>query len=146
MSAAASLLSPAQEARVVAAIASAERGHRGEIRVHLECRYPGDGPLTRAAALFEALGMAATQDATGVLLYVAIDDRKAAVWAGAGIYGGADPAFWKTVVDAVAESGRSQDPVSGLCTAVRLIGELLQRAAPGVDMAGNELPDEVTTS
>ena len=35
---------------------------------------------------------------------------------------------------------------AGLVEAIDRIGELLRRAAPGEDRAGNELPDEITTS
>src|SRR5690606_23703276 len=83
-------------------IAAAERGHRGEIRVHLEGRYPGDGPMQRAEALFHELGLDRTREGTGVLLYVAERDRKSAVFAGPGIYGARAAGFWSDVVAAIA--------------------------------------------
>ena len=139
-------LTAARERRVVAAIKAAEVGHRGEIRVHVETRYTGDGPSARARQLFDALDMNRTTDGTGVLLYVATHDRKAAVWAGPGVYGGADPGFWASAVDAVANGWRDGDPASGLCAAIAQIGALLVEAAAGRDTAGDELPNSVTTS
>lgn len=129
-----------------AGIAAAERGHRGEIRVHLESRYPGDGPLQRAEALFHELGLDRTRDGTGVLLYVAERDRKVAVFAGPGIYGARAPGFWKDVAVTVARGYAADDRLGGLLRAVEQIGEILRATVPGEDTAGNELPDQVTTS
>lgn len=129
-----------------AAIADAERGHRGEIRVHIEGRYPGDGPLGRAAALFAELGMERTKDGTGVLLYVAELDRKAAVFAGPGVYGAREPGFWREVTATVAAGYHEGRRIAGLTRALSMIGEILGEAAPGDDAAGDELPNEVTTT
>jgi len=138
------LLSRAAERQLGAAIGAAERGHRGEIAVHLEARYPGDGPLARAAELFTALALDRTADGTGVLLYVAVNDRKAAVFAGPGVHGAAEPAFWKAATDAVARGFAASDPAGGLGEALARIGELLRQAAPGDDVHGDELPNRVT--
>ncbi len=141
-----SSLTSAEEARVIAAIAAAERGHRGEIRVHVERRYPGDGPLARARELFESLGLQQTRDGTGVLLYLALDDRKVAVWAGPGVHAGTDPGAWQAAADAMAAGWRAGRPADGICAAIAQVGERLLVAAPGEDDAGNELPDEVSMS
>ena len=139
-------LSAAERRELQRAIAEAERGHRGEIRVHLEGRYPGDGPLGRAAALFAELAMDQTRDDTGVLLYVAERDRKAAVFAGSGVYGARQPGFWREVTDTVAAGYRAGDRVAGLLRAIEMLGAVLREAAPGEDVAGDELPNEVTTT
>ena len=89
--------------------------------------------------------MQRTRDGTGVLLYVAERDRKAAVFAGPGVYGARAPAFWNEVAAAVAQGYAAGDRLEGLKRALALIGEILVEAAPGEDRAGNELPDEVTT-
>ncbi len=140
------LLSEKDEARLVEAIGRAERGSRGEVGVHVERHCEGGDALRRATSLFETLGMGKTAAGTGVLLYVALEDRRAAVYAGPGIHGAADPDFWQTVVDAVAAGGRRGDMLSGLETALERVGGLLLTAAPGEDVAGNELPDRVSQS
>ncbi len=129
-----------------AGIAAAERGHRGEIRVHIESRYPGDGPMQRAEVLFHELGLDRTRDGTGVLLYVAERDRKTAVFAGPGIYGARAAGFWNDVAAAVARGYAQGERMAGLLRALAMIGEILRDAAPGEDTAGNELPNEVTTT
>jgi len=140
-------LTRAEEGRLRVAIALAERGHRGELRVHLEARYPGDGPVARAAELFSQLGLGETADDTGVLLYVAVRDGKAAVWAGSGIYqhGSARaPDFWKQAVALVAAGFAHHDAAGGIEQALAAIGGLLREVAPGADVHGNELPNEVS--
>ena len=90
--------------------------------------------------------MERTVEATGVLLYVAVKDRSAAVFAGAGIHGAAGDGFWQDAIDAVARGFASGQPASGIVCALDMIGSLLRASAPGEDTAGNELPDEVTQS
>ncbi len=132
--------------RLVEAIAAAERDNRGEVRLHLEQRCPYRQSLPRARQLFGKFGMHKTRDDTGVLLYVAVKDRTAAVFAGAGIHGSAKEGFWQQVIDEVATGFKSARPVSGLLKALDRIGELLREYAPGDDSAGDELPNKVTTS
>ena len=136
-------LGAADERRVVDALASAERGNKGEVRLHLEGRCRG-APLVRAAEVFAELGMRETAEDTGVLLYVAESDRQAAVHAGSGVHGAREPAFWQEVIEYVAEGYRRGRKVEGLVQALEVIGDLLREVVPG-DPAGNELPDEVST-
>lgn len=130
----------------MAAIRRAEAGHRGEVLVHLEQRCGKLEALTRAARLFEKLGLRRTAEDTGVLLYVAVADHKVAVYAGRGVHGAALPGFWQEVVDEVAAGFRKGDAIAGLETAVERIGGLLRTAVPGEDARGNELPDRVSQS
>jgi uncharacterized membrane protein len=138
-------LTRAERRALEAGIGAAERGHRGEIHVHIESRYPGDGPLERSEALFRELGLDRTRDGTGVLLYVAERDRKAAVFAGPGVYGARAPGFWSDVAKAVAQGYAADTRVAGLLRALELIGEVLRHTTQGEDTAGNELPNQVTT-
>jgi uncharacterized membrane protein len=140
------ILSREDERSVIQAIGEAEMGNRGEVRVHIEGRCPEEDPINRAAALFRELGMERTAEATGVLLYVAPHDRKAAVYAGPGIHGAAEKGFWQEAIDAVAEGFASGEPAQGLTLALDMIGTLLREKVPGDDRSGNELPDEVTQS
>lgn len=134
-----------EEQAVVRAIANAERGNRGEVRLHLEARCKGD-PLERAAALYHQLGMHQTRDDTGVLLYVATTSRVCAVYGGAGIVGRPPEGFWKSVTDAVAQGFARKEPARGLIDALGRIGEVLREQVPGEDRAGDELPNTISTS
>ncbi len=138
------VLSAADREAIVDAIRDAERGHRGEVRVHVERRCPRADALARAEELFASLGMNQTAHGTAALLYVAADDRVACVWAGAGLFEARAPGFWDDVVDEVAGGFVSGAPARGIRVAVRRIGKLLAELAPGDDHAGNELSDEVS--
>ena len=138
------VLNASEEQRLVEAIRRAEKGHRGEVLVHVERRCEGGQALARAARLFDSLGMRRTAADTGVLLYVAVEDRQTAVFAGRGVHGAAQPEFWKSVVDTVADGFKRQDAMGGLEAAVERIGSLLLTVVPGEDVAGNELPDRVS--
>lgn len=127
-------------ARIAEAVQRAERGHRGEIVVHVEPRCFGD-PLKRAAKLFVKLGVDRTAQGTGALLYIASAPRAAAVWAGAGIAGGDQLATWAPVFDALVAG--AADPAVAIARAVEALGRVLAERAPGRDAHGNELTDEV---
>lgn len=131
--------------RVVEAIGQAEEGNLGEVRVHIEPECPAEEPLDRARELFAELGMRDTEERTGVLLYIADVDHKCAVFAGKGVYESRDQDFWSHVIDEVAEGYRRGAPVEGIVEALEEIGDVLREQVPGEDVAGNELPDEVST-
>ena len=138
-------LKSAEKAKLVLAIGKAEEGHRGEIRLHLEDRYPGDGPKARAAELFEAFGMHETADGTGVLIYLAERDRKVAIHAGQGVPE-APLGTWETVANVIAGGFRAGVGLAGLEQGIARVGDALRQLVPGEDTHGNELPNEVTTS
>ncbi len=140
------LFEPDQEALLVRAIADAERGNRGEVRVHIERFCPEPDAMDRAAELFELLGMAETAEDTGVLLYVATESRDCAVFAGDGIVGAREAGFWQRVSDGLARGFARHDPIAGFEMALMQIGEVLREVVPGDDAAGDELPNAVSTS
>jgi uncharacterized membrane protein len=125
------------------AVAEAERGTSGEIRVHLEARCPGD-PLARAVAVFERLGMTRTALRNGVLVYVGVEDRKLAVIGDAAVHEHVGPAYWDRLRDTVVRHFREGHPREGLVAAVQEIGEALSRHFPRAPADENELPDDVS--
>lgn len=138
-------LSAEDEARVVAAIADAERGNSGEVRVHL-VRAGQAEPLLDARRWFFELGMQHTAADTGVLLYVAVGDRTAAIFAGGALHSTVPPSRWQAVIDAVTAGYGAGRPGDGLCDGLNRVGGILREVLPGDDAAGNELPDVVTTA
>jgi uncharacterized membrane protein len=137
-------LSPPEHLRLTDAIADAERGSAGEVRVHLEARCPNGDALSRARQLFGDLGLHKTKDGTGVLLYVAELDRKTAVYAGPGIHAAVATTFWEGVAREVAAGFRRGAALDGITAAIHHIGETLREHRPGPDRHANELPNEVT--
>src|SRR6185503_5889423 len=118
-------LGAADRTRVTEAIAAAEKGHRGEIVVHVELRCLD--ALKRAARLYGTLGVDRTKDRTGVLLYIASANRRAAVWAGIGVRAGDKLETWQPVFAAL----EGKPLVDGVCAAVAAIGKVLETHAAG---------------
>ena len=128
---------------VAQAVAEAERVTAAEIRVHLDHRCPG-APMSRAILLFERLGMHATAARSGVLIYVAVADRKLAVIGDQGIHERVGDAYWQNVVAAMVVHLRASRPRDGLIEAVREVGEALRSHFPRRGDDDNELSDDVS--
>ena len=130
--------------RIVAAIRAAEQRCRGEIRVHVSHKKVAD-PERAAAALFEKLGMTATAERSGVLLFVAPASQRFAVVGDKGIHEKCGPGFWKEVASAMEEDFRPGRFTDGIVKGVAKAGEALALHFPRVGGADvNELPDEVS--
>jgi uncharacterized membrane protein/ribosomal protein S18 acetylase RimI-like enzyme len=134
---------------IAAAVARAEAGTSGEIRVHLERRLPRGlrrraiEPLVRARQVFSNLGMDRTRERNAVLIYLAIEDRKLAIVGDHGIHSRVQPGFWERLRDGMVERLGHEAPREALVQAVIAVGETLRRHYPPVD-AVNELPDRVS--
>ena len=124
-------------------IESAELETSGEIRVHIEEVCKGN-VLDRAAYLFQKLGMAKTQLRNGVMIYVAIKDRKFAIIGDAGINEKVPEGFWDKAKTIMLNDFKEGLFTEGLCKAVLLAGEQLKQHFPHQDDDKNELPDEVS--
>ena len=79
------LLSRDDQKRVVAAIGEAERKTSGEIKIHVETRCKAPDGLSRARELFRKHGMHKVAARNGVLVYVAVEDHKFALFGDAAI-------------------------------------------------------------
>lgn len=133
-----------QEKRLVQAIDKAEEDNQGEVRVHIEKRCPVDDALVRAEQLFFELGMQHTEQGTAALLYISVKSKKAAVYAGPGLYKSRQPGFWDTAIEKVIFGFKENKPVEGITKALEFIGDLLREIVPGE--SENQLPNQVSTS
>jgi len=134
------LLDEAGQLRVVEAIRKAEQGCTAEIRVHLEDVCAGDA-LQRASTIFARLGMHKTAERNGVLIFVAVQSHKMAVFADAGIHAKAGELFWQEEVDCMKRYFGLGDYAGGLSEAVEQAGRVLARYYP-CHKGGN--PDELS--
>ena len=139
-----SFLSRLDHDRIVAAIREAEDRSRGEIRVHV-ARKAVEDPQRAAAALFEKLGMAATADRNGVLIFVAPASQRFAVVGDKGIHEKGGEGFWKDVASAMEEDFRQGRFTDGIVKGVAKAGDALAAHFPRTGRSDvNELPDEVS--
>jgi uncharacterized membrane protein len=140
------LLAQEERRRVVEAIGAAEDRSRGEIRVHVERRCSGGDPIGRATAVFERLGMTATELRNGVLIYVAADDRVFAIVGDRGIDEKVGAAFWTQVAEEMGRRFAEGEFAAGLVQAIARVGNVLATYYPP-DLGGadrDELPDEIS--
>ncbi len=135
----------AEKETIRRAIEEAEAGTSGEIRVHLDRRCPGD-PVAAAAGWFDKLGMRATAQRNGVLLYLAITDRKFALYGDEGIHGALPEGTWEHLRDAMLEEFRRGRFAEGIADAVCALGEALRASFPRRADDKDELADELSVS
>jgi uncharacterized membrane protein len=125
------------------AIAAAETRTSAEIRVHLVHRCPGDA-MARAIAVFERLGMHRTAERHGVLLYVAVKDRKLAVIGDQGIHDRVGEAYWQRLVADVTAHFRDERARDGFIHAVSELGNVLSAHFPRRPDDVDELSNEIS--
>jgi putative membrane protein len=81
---------------------------------------------------FAAISARAAGSDTGVLIFVAVDDRQVVVLAEKALHEKADEAAWKAAADAVSAAMKSgHDPTSGIVKAVEICGDALRAHFPG---------------
>ena len=139
----AKLLSKEEEEKIINAIKQAEKETSGEIRVHICSHVKGD--VTDAAKkIFEKLGMHATRLKNGVLIFVALNDRKFAVIGDTGIDKAVPENFWNKTVAEMAEKFAAGKTADAICTGILTAGEQLKTYFPYTSDDVNELSDEVS--
>jgi putative membrane protein len=97
----------------------------------------------RALALFRASAEARTRDATGVLLYLSLDEHRAEIIADRAIHSRVAPDIWGAAMAALIAATRDGRPGDGMAEAVRQIGIVLAEHFPPRADDTNELPDRV---
>ncbi|HBB81170.1 MAG TPA: hypothetical protein DHU80_02205 [Cryomorphaceae bacterium] len=138
-----SILTEKQEQTLVEAITAAELLTSGELRIHLEKSTGRKGAQVRAKSLFGALKMHKTAEKNGVLFYLAVEDKKLAIWAGEGINAKVPIDFWKEIVDLIISEFKqghfSEGLIAGVEKAGNALGEFFPRQEDDVDELSNEI-------
>jgi uncharacterized membrane protein len=115
---------------IVQALAKAEAGTTGEIRVHLTKSLFEKDPFGRATRLFERFGMARTSQHNAVLLYVNLRKQRFAIAADHGIDQAVGPHYWKLLSKELAENLRSTHPERAIALAIESLGQKLRQHFP----------------
>lgn len=137
-------LTEKEEQQIIDAIAKAEEKTSGEIRIHIEHHCERD-PLERASEIFHELGMDETQFQNGVLIYVATEDHKVAVYAGKGIHKQVNEGFWDDVLALIIQHFKKDAFEKGIEEAVHKVGHKLTEQFPYRQKGDiNELTDEIS--
>ena len=123
---------------VAAAVREAERGTSAEIRVHVERRV-AHGLRRRTTD-----PMHRTAQRSGVLIYLAVEDRKLAIVGDEGIHARVGDQYWNGVRDRMVERLRAGALRAALVGAVAEVGEALARFFPRGRDDVDELSDDVS--
>jgi uncharacterized membrane protein len=144
------LFAPGDLEAIAAAVAAAERETSAEIRVHLDRRLPkqadtaaGDA-LACAREVFARLRMHETAERNGVLVYLAVEDRKLAIVGDEAIHARVGEAYWAGVRDAMVERLRRGAAREAVLHAVADVGGILRKFFPHRPDDRNELSDQVS--
>ncbi|SIR38060.1 TPM domain-containing protein [Bosea sp. TND4EK4] len=92
---------------------------------------------------FVARGLTRTSGRTGVLLYVALQERYAEVVADSGIDGLVDAGRWEAIIEPLITAAREERLTEGLIAAVDAAGALLAEHVPPRPSDVDELPNKV---
>ena len=132
-----------QQHEIVEAIRQAEANTSGEIRVHIENHCRGD-IMDRSAMVFNILKMNETAERNGVLIYLAIKDKKFSIIGDEGINKMVEHDFWNDVKDMMAGHFRSGNFTEGIIQDVLRVGEKLKTFFPHKSDDINELSDDIS--
>jgi len=125
------------------AIMNAELDTSGEIRVHIENTCTGD-VLDRAAFVFKQLGMDKTDLRNGVLIYLAVKNRRFAIIGDSGIHKVVPENYWNNIKAKMLDHFRENRFTDGLVEAIASTGLHLKKHFPYHHDDVNELPDDIS--
>ena len=132
-----------QQQEIVAAIKDAELNTSGEVKVHIDKKCKED-VLDRAAFIFDQLEMQKTELRNGVLIYLAVEDKKLAILGDAGINLKVPKNFWDTSRDFMIKHFKEGKFTEGLAGGIRMAGEQLKAHYPYQSDYVNELSDDIS--
>ncbi len=115
---------------IVDAIAKAELKTSGEIRLHIE-NFCFGNEIRRAEKIFEKLNMHQTKERNGILIYVAVVNRKIAVVGDEGIHLRVGNQFWQKIVSDLIGKFKENKKVEALAKSIIECGEELGKYFPG---------------
>lgn len=136
-------LTKEEEQEIVEAIRVAEKNTSGEIRVHIEKTTSID-VFVRALEVFNLLKMDETQLKNGVLIYLAITDKKFVICGDKGINDVVTADFWDSTKKVMAAQFKNGNFKQGLIDGILKAGEQLHNYFPWMDDDTNELSNEIS--
>ncbi len=136
-------LSSDEEQEIVNAILEAEKNTSGEIRVHIEASAKIDH-FSRAQQVFHFLKMDNTKDENGVLLYVAVEDKKFVIYGDKGIDKAVPRGFWDDTKNVISKHFKQGNFKQGIVEGVLKAGKELEAHFPWNHNDTNELSDAIS--
>lgn len=131
------------EEAIVEAIQRAEKNTSGEIRVHIE-KETSVATLERAMEVFRSLNMSATKDRNGVLIYVAVDSKKFAIYGDEGINEKVGTDFWNSTKDIMQNHFKKGNNKQAFIDGIKEAGTQLKKYFPFQQDDTDELSNEIS--
>lgn len=140
------LFNSEEQEEIKLAIQTAEFKTSGEIRVFVESKCKESNVLDRAVQQFHHLKMQETAQRNGVLIYLAVDDKKFAIIGDKGINEKVPENFWESTKEIMLSHFKNNEMAEGLKHGIAKVGEQLKAYFPYDKNDINELPDEIAFS
>ncbi len=137
-----SSLNDQEQDKIKQSIEWAEKATSGEVRVCVEKKCKTDA-YERAVACFYDLKMEKTALRNGVLIYVALEDKKFAIIGDEGINKVIPDDFWKSTKSLMLDRFKRNEVAEGISVGVIEAGKQLKKYFPYQSDDINELPDDI---
>lgn len=138
-----SFLTIQEEQEIISAIQIAEKNTSGEIRVHIEGSADKD-IFKRSLEVFQRLKMFETKLQNSVLIYVAVNDKKFAVYGDKGIDKVVPKNFWNTTRNSMQAHFVKGNFKEAIVAGILKAGEELKTHFPWQIDDKNELFNEIS--
>lgn len=133
-----------EKAAILAAIKEAEQRTSGEVRLFVESKCHYVDALDRAKEVFAQLKMEQTADRNASLVYIAVNDRQAAIYGDEGIHQKVGQKYWENEIRKMLLYFQNQHLADGIVQCIKDIGDALHYYFPyDRDTDKNELPDDI---
>lgn len=136
-------LTAKEELEIVNAIVEAEKNTSGEIRVHIEPQSKKPH-FERAQEVFHYLKMDNTKEDNGVLIYIAVHDKKFVVYGDKGINRVVPDNFWNSTKSVLENHFKKGHFKQGIIEGILMAGKELETHFPWRHNNPNELSNEVS--
>ena len=137
------LLNDEEDLRIVEAIRKAELDTSGEIKVHIE-NYCRGKVEERSLHVFKHLKLNKTKQRNGMLIYLAVKDKKFAILGDEGINKVVEDDFWNDVKDLMQSHFIEGRFAEGIEQGIQRCDEKLKAYFPHQTDDINEIPDEIS--
>jgi len=137
-----SIFSSKDKTKLVGAITEAEKKTSGEIRLYMEAKCM-DEPLDRAIEVFSNLKMFETDARNGILIYIAFESKKIAIYGDTAIHNLLGHQFWNHTINNLSHNFKKRNYTPGLIDCIMDLGEKLAYYFPITATDRNELPNDI---
>lgn len=127
------------------AVMLAELDTSAEFHVHIEENFAGDCE-ERAAKLFAKLKIKCTEEHNGILIYLALKNRRFCIFPDEGIRNKVPKDFWVFINQNFLKHLRNENYTDGIIEVINQTGIHLKKHFPRKPYDVNQLSDEVTFS